>query len=120
MGLDIFFNKCKTKQIGYFRKVNFLVGFFENKGMDIENQRPIDVSKEDVEELIDKCEGILNGKLDPEEELPTREGFFFGSCSYNENYYEDVKNVLEYCKETLLPYFDDLDNGERIEFAIWY
>ena len=30
MGLDIFFSKVSNTEISYFRKVNFLVEYFEN------------------------------------------------------------------------------------------
>lgn len=40
MGLDIFLTKKKRTNIGYFRKVNFLVKFFEDKGFDVPNQTP--------------------------------------------------------------------------------
>jgi hypothetical protein len=34
MGLDLYFHRVKRKEIGYFRKVNFLVAFFEKRGYD--------------------------------------------------------------------------------------
>lgn len=33
MGLDIYLTKRKRSEIGYFRKVNFLVKFFEERGI---------------------------------------------------------------------------------------
>ena len=52
MGLDIYLIKNKRSEIGYFRKVNFLVKFFEKKGFDVSNQTPLVIKKEDAEELL--------------------------------------------------------------------
>lgn len=118
MGLDIFFEKHRT--IGYFRKVNFLVKYFGNLGFDIENQTPFYISKENIEDLIKRCEEVLEDHSKARELLPTMSGFFFGSTDYNEYYFEDVKEVLKYCKEKLLPMFDNLDDKESIYFSTWY
>ena len=45
MGLDIFITKKKRTNIGYFRKVNFLVKFFEDKGFDVKNQTPLKITR---------------------------------------------------------------------------
>lgn len=120
MGLDIFFNRVHRKQIGYFRKVNFLVAYFEKKGFNVETQSDYYVYREDIEELIDICEKVLENHDLAEELLPTMSGFFFGDIDYNEYYFENVEEVLKYCKEELLPMFNDLDDGEYITFNTWY
>lgn len=118
MGLDIFFETHKV--IGYFRKVNFLVKYFGDLGFDIENQTPFCINKDQVTELRDRCQEVLDNHDKAEELLPTMSGFFFGSTDYDEYYFDDVKQVLEYCEETLLPMFDNLDNKEDIYFSTWY
>lgn len=120
MGLDIYFTRKITKEIGYFRKVNFLVKFFEEKGMDVENQRPLKIFKEDVEELARLCKKVLNDHSLAEELLPTCSGFFFGPTKYNDDYFECVQNVLTYVEEELIPEFDNLGYDESIYFEIWY
>lgn len=119
MGLDIFFNKVKTNQLNYFRKVNFLVKFFKTKGMDVENQRPFWVDKEDCEELLSLCNQVLSDHSKASELLPTMPGFFFGSTDYDTFYFDDVKEVKEYMEE-LIPEFEKLGPDEFIQFAIWY
>lgn len=47
-------------------------------------------------------------------------GFFFGGIDYDKYYFDDVKQILEYCKETLLPMFDNLNDREGIYFRAWY
>lgn len=120
MGLDIFFNRVHRTQVGYFRKVNFLVAYFEKKGFNVETQSDYYVTVEDVTELIELCKEVLENHDCAKGLLPTMGGFFFGSTDYDEYYFEDVKEVLKYCEETLLPMFDDLDTEEYITFDTWY
>lgn len=59
MGLDIYLTKKKRSEIGYFRKVNFLVKFFEKKGFDVPNQTPLVIKREDAEELLSTMSGFF-------------------------------------------------------------
>lgn len=120
MGLDIFFCKKKESQVGYFRKVNFLVAYFGTLGFDIENQTPLEVTKEDIEILLDRCNRVLDDHSKAQELLPTMGGFFFGSTEYDDWYFDNVKKVAEYLENTLLPMFDNLDKDEVIMFETWY
>lgn len=120
MGLDIFFTKKKSKQIGYFRKVNFLVRFFKDKGYDVANQIDFEINKEMCKELLDRCEQVLNDNSKAEELLPTMGGFFFGSTDYDEYYFGDVGIVRDYINNVLLPEFDKLGDNEYITFGTWY
>lgn len=69
-------------EIGYFRKVNFLVSFFE---YDLEENGYQSISKSSVNELIEQCSKILEKRDEEysEENLPTCSGFFFGSTEYD-------------------------------------
>ena len=120
MGLDITFSKVKTEEVGYFGKVNFLVSYFEIRGYDIENRKPVKVYKDDILELANRCKLVLSNHLLADEILPTMSGFFFGSTNYDENYFQDVEEVLEHCTDTLLPEFEKLEDNEYITFKIWY
>lgn len=120
MGLDIFFMKKKSRQVGYFRKVNFLVKYFSDLGFEVQNQTPFRVSKEDIEILLSRCKQVLADNSEAERLLPTMEGFFFGSTEYDSYYFEDVKNVKEYIESELLPQFNKLDSDEDIYFETWY
>ena len=120
MGLDIFFIKKHRKEIGYFRKVNFLVKYFKDLGFDVENQTPFCISKEDAEVLLSRCNQVLKDHSKASELLPTMDGFFFGSIEYNEYYFNDVKEVRDYIKNTLLPEFEKLGSEEEIFFETWY
>lgn len=120
MGLDIYITKKKCSEIGYFRKVNFLVKFFKKKGFDVPNQIPLVIKREDAEELLSKCEEVLKDHSKGPELLPTMSGFFFGSTDYDDYYYDDVEAVRDYVKDELLPEFDTLKEGEYIYFETWY
>lgn len=125
MGLDIYFYKVKKQkeQIGYFRKVNFLVGYFNKSKIKDE----IKITKKEVEELLKLCNIILkyheenpDDKIVASKLLPTQDGFFFGFTDYDKYYYKDVKAVKEYIENELLGQFDNLQDDECIEFYISY
>ena len=120
MGLDIWFTKRKSTELGYFRKVNFLVKFFESIGLDVKNQESLEITKEDVKELLQYCEDVLKDHSLAKELLPTMEGFFFGNTEYDEDYFYNVEEVRDFVKYTLLPAFEKLDEDELIYFNIWY
>lgn len=120
MGLDINFYKQQLSDIGYFRKVNFLVKFFENMGYKLENCIPIEIIKEDVEELLDRCNKVLENHELAKELLPSVSGFFFGSVEYDELYFDDVERVKYYIETELLPEFEDLSENECVLFEINY
>jgi hypothetical protein len=120
MGLDVYFDKVKKQTVGYFRKTNFLVGFFEDYyGAEIENCRPLSIEKEDIIELKSRCKEVLEDPDKADELLPLKEGPLFGTTEYGDKYYKDVEEVMNWCDE-VLPIFDDLRSGETIQFEIWY
>lgn len=120
MGLDIYINRVKRSEIGYFRKVNFLVAFFEKRGFDVENQSPLRLYRYMAKELLDACNEVLKDNSKAEELLPTMSGFFFGSTEYDDYYFQDVKEVRDWVNNTLIPEFDNLGEEEYIEFSTWY
>lgn len=79
--------------IAYFRKVNFIYRFFQHKLID----EVAWVTRGDIEELIRRCDAVLNDNNLAEELLPTQNGFFFGSTEYDHWYFDDVK----YCKKQM-------------------
>lgn len=120
MGLDIYINRISSKEVGYFRKVNFLVAFFEKKGLNVPDQGVITIYKEDAEELLNLCNLVLNDRSKAPKLLPTMDGFFFGDTKYDDIYFKNVEDVREYIKERLLPMYDNLIDDEYIQFEINY
>ena len=123
MGLDIYFSRIKktSNDLVYLRKVNFLVGFVEEKTQHyISNLRGIEFTKEMAEELKDRCERVLANHGLAQILLPTTKGCFFGNYEYNDIYFEEVKGVLDELNNTIIPLYEDLDEDEYVEFAISY
>ena len=97
----------------YFRKVNFLFAYFEDRGLMVDQYYAF-VTPEDVKDIIHRCEQILEAKnegdnLDEgetvedlaQELLPTQSGFFFGSTDYDEWYFHDVNDCLTQMRKWL-------------------
>ena len=97
--------KFGEKEIGYFRKVNFLLPFFGYS----DNCKDLEIPLEDIETLLWFCRKILKHKSKKlaEQYLPTTSGFFFGSTEYDDWYYNDVKDCLKQMKGLLKGLKDD-------------
>lgn len=123
MGLDIYIQKKVrlSKELAYFRKVNFLIPFIEDYYdiTELENCEEIELDKYCIEELIIRCKQVLEDNSKAEELLPVEGGFFFGSTEYDQGYFEDVQLVKDTCLN-LLEEFSSLKDGEYITFSIWY
>ena len=90
------------KEVAYFRKVNLLLRYFNYQ----KNCTYQELSKENVESLVEDCQKVLDlyqkyqgeditDKL--EELLPTTSGFFFGSTDYDDWYFDDAIEIV--CKK---------------------
>lgn len=100
-------------KVAYFRKVNFLMSFFDYEG----NCEYVPIDKNQVIDLIDTCKQVLENYNRANELLPTQCGFFFGSTDYDEFYFSDVKDVLDKFTEILDT--TDWDNDELVMYAWW-
>jgi hypothetical protein len=120
MGLDLFIEKVSRKELAYFRKVNFLIPFFENYfNTKLENLKDLEITRESIEELKNRCESILKDHTLAKDLLPTKSGFFFGNTDYDDDYYGKVKLTLQYC-EAILVQFNCIKEDETIVFNFWY
>ena len=82
----------------YFRKVNFLFKYYEDRGKMYEQYYAF-TDADDVDDLIDRCERVLKNHGLAYSLLPTQEGFFFGSTDYDNWYFSDVKDCLKQMKK---------------------
>lgn len=89
----------------YFRKVNFVYHFFSPK---LENEACF-VTRWDLENLIDRCNSVLDNHSLAEDLLPTQGGFFFGSTDYDKWYFEDVKDCRRQMKKLLRGFNEETD-----------
>lgn len=76
----------------YFRKVNCLFRYFEDKLID---QCYCVVCKDDISDIVSRAKTVLKdrNKETSMRLLPTRDGFFFGSTDYDEWYYNQIEVV---------------------------
>ena len=101
------------KEVAYFRKVNFLMAYFNYEG----NCEYKPIGKEEIEELIDRCKKVLDNHELADELLPTTSGFFFGSTDYNEWYFNDVESV----RTTFEDMLENVDwETEVVEMYCWW
>jgi len=100
------------KEIGYFRKVNFLMDFFNYEG----NCEYKEIPLECFNELKERCEKVLADHSLADELLPTQSGFFFGSTDYDEWYFKNVEAVRDFCQKVL----NETEPDEVIEMYCWW
>lgn len=82
--------------IGYWRKANAIHGWFvKNLGEGVDDCKEIFVEREDLEALLKVATEVMTNHDKAEELLPTGRGFFFGSTSYDDYYFEDIKYTIE-------------------------
>lgn len=82
----------------YFRKVNFLFKYYEDRGKMYEQYYAF-TDVDDVDDLIYRCERVLKDHSLAHSLLPTQDGFFFGSTDYDDYYFSDVKDCLRQMKK---------------------
>lgn len=112
LGEEIY-NIFNRKEIAYFRKVNFLMAFFQYE----DNCEFVEITKEQVSDLVERATKVWNDHSLAEELLPTQSGFFYGSTEYSDYYFEDVKDVRDTFQEIL----DNTDwEKEIVEMYCWW
>ena len=98
----------------YFRKVNFLFAYYQNNGKMIDDCYAL-TDKDDIDDIISRCERVLKDHKQAEYLLPTQSGFFFGSTDFDKWYFSDVKDCLRQMKK----YRKLLEDEETIGYVIF-
>lgn len=93
----------------YFRKVNFIYRYFSDK---LEDEACY-CTYNDLEELVERCNKVLQDHDLAEELLPTQSGFFFGSTDYDKWYFDDVKD----CKKQISKLLKGFDESKDVVFV---
>ena len=113
------------EQVVYWRKANEIHRWFiDHLGLDEDfNCKYAEVTKEDLQELVDTCKFVLDhkGRNDAikiaEEELPTQGGFFFGSTDYDDYYYEELEETIPLVERVI----DETDwDNEIVAYYAWW
>ena len=82
--------------VGYWRKQNAIHQWFVDNCQNGEDDcRTSYVSRDQLQELKSLCEGIIKNPSLASEDLPTSEGFFFGSTEYDDWYFEGLAETIE-------------------------
>lgn len=117
MGLDITFYSTEKrkknpikKEIGFFRKANFLIPFFLRDyegGLEI---REIRCPRRIIKDLHKRCKTVLENRrsMINSKILPTYSVLFGGSTEYDDIYYSKVNDVKEWSKY-LLKHWKEMD-----------
>lgn len=88
-------------EIGYWRKQNAIHKWFvDNVQNGVDDCEAYEVTKENIEQLLDLCKKVKNGE-DPKELLPCQSGFFFGSTEYDEWYMKGIEDTIETLENVL-------------------
>ena len=94
----------------YFRKVNFIYKYFQYK---LEDEQCF-IEKEDLLDIIERCEQVLADDTKAEELLPTQCGFLFGSTDYDDYYFDNVAD----CKKQMEHLLEDFDDNTDIIYVV--
>ena len=101
------------QEVAYFRKVNFLLPFFEYG----ENCSRLEIDGYKIDELLVKCKQVLEDHSLAETLLPTQRGFLFGNTEYNDWYFDDVKEVYDKFSEIAEDFNSDED---MLSMVCWW
>lgn len=103
--------KIVTFEIAYWRKANHIHRWFvQNCQNGVDECQKTNISRKQLEELLDTCKIVEKDHDKAEELLPTQEGFFFGSTEYDKYYFDDIKYTIEVLTKILNDKsFDEMD-----------
>lgn len=120
-----------SEEVGYWRKANQIHKWFvDNCGDGRDECQDMDVSEEQLRNLLKTCKEIIEKcPLEVEQDkkvitnpeiagelLPTASGFFFGSTEYDEYYFGDIQETVEII-ENLLE--EGIENADIVYRASW-
>jgi hypothetical protein len=115
MGLDMFLNKAKRpkleyfdkdyikspnvikNEIAYWRKANAIHNYFVHEVQDGIDDCSYhnEVTKDILEDLLRRCNIVLDNPDLASQLLPTANGFLFGSTNYDELYFSDIRYTIK-------------------------
>lgn len=99
--------KYVIEEVAYWRKANAIHAWFvDNVQNGNDDCGHYDVSTNQLRELIDACKDALETDK-PQDVLPTRRGFFFGSIEYDKYYKQDLEDTVKMLSELLAENNDD-------------
>lgn len=100
--IPVNFNKVSriVERAMYWRKANAIHRFFVEQVQDGNDDcGRYYVSTEVMQDLLKRCQRVLDNHDLAQELLPTQSGFFFGSTEYDEWYFKDLQNTINELKD---------------------
>lgn len=95
------------EEVMYWRKANQIHEWFvKNVQNGQDDCREYEVSKEDLQALLEDCYAVKDDPIDAPEVLPVSPGFFFGSTDYDQHYFDQINGTIEVL-ENILKEWDD-------------
>ena len=83
-------------EVAYWRKANAIHKYFvDNLQSGKDECQTIEVSRSELQDLLDICNEVMEDRSKAEKLLPTQSGFFFGSTEYDEYYFEDIEMTIK-------------------------
>lgn len=87
--------------LAYWRKANQIHGWFMDNTKVTEEDVYSEVSREDLVKLKNVCKEVLEDNDKAEDLLPCQEGFFFGNYEYDEKYFYQLKDTIQFIENIL-------------------
>ena len=88
--------------IAYWRKANAIHAWFvDNCQNGVDECQHSDVSREQLQELVDLCKKVIANPAKASSLLETRGGFFFGSTNYDDYFFDDIRNTVTMLEKVL-------------------
>ena len=99
---DLRISRQTNYEVGYWRKANHIHNWFmqncarrDEQNNPIDDCRPIEITVDKLEKLLDTCKKVLADHSLASSLLPTQSGFFFGSTKYDEYYFSEIERTIE-------------------------
>ena len=106
-------------EVCYWRKANQIRNWIvENCEYPADgNCEEVELSKKDLEKLVDTCRKVIDNHELASELLPRSSGFFYGSQEYDEWYFEDLEDTISACERIIR----DTDwKKEKVIYTDWW
>ena len=105
---DLRISRQTNYEVGYWRKANHIHNWFmqncarrDEYDNPIDDCRPIEITVDKLEKLLDDCKKVLADHSLAKELLPTVDGFFFGSTAYDDYYLGQIEQTIEIIEPVL-------------------
>ena len=110
LGIEVIPSNVKyiIEEVAYWRKANAIHGWFVDNVQDSKDDcHEYDVSREQVETLVQICKTLKEYPDTAKDYLPPLAGFFFGSVEIDDGYWRDIDDTIEQLEQVLSQYSDD-------------